>query len=53
MPVMRGVFRGFPFYKWGKHGHRYFYIVGDAVRRKHAKMQAIRQGIAIKMNQRY
>ena len=48
MPVRRGQTAGSPYYAWGRRGARYYYVAGDAPSRARARLQAERQGRAIK-----
>jgi hypothetical protein len=47
MPIHRSKdSRGRPFYMWGKHGARYFYISGNAESRERAYAKAVKQAQA-------
>ena len=39
------------YYKWGQHGHKYYYITGDFVSRQDAKTKALAQMRAIRASQ--
>jgi len=50
MPLMRGQDSQGPYYKFGKHGHKYHYTPGSTVSRTTARNKAIKQAEAIMMH---
>ena len=46
MPVRRHNSSRGPYYQWGNHGKRYYYIAGDKRSRAIAKQKAMAQGRA-------
>ena len=51
MPVQRGKDIKGPFYRWGDHGKKYYYVAGNARSRGYAYDKALTQGRAIKASQ--
>ena len=47
MPIYRGVEKGRGFYKWGKSGKKYFYIIGNKISREQAYSKSLKQARAI------
>jgi hypothetical protein len=50
MPVIRGIEKGKPYYRWGGHGKKYFYTPNNERSRKLAQDKAKKQGIAAHAN---
>jgi hypothetical protein len=50
MPVHRRVDKKGPYYQWGNHGKKYYYIPNNTRMRNIAKNKALQQGRAIKAN---
>jgi hypothetical protein len=51
MPVRRGRDSSGPFYQWGEHGKKYYYLAGSTISRNRAHDKAALQGRAIKARQ--
>ena len=51
MPVQSGRDSHGPFYRWGEHGKKYYYIANNIRSRTLAKDKAAKQGRAIKASQ--
>ena len=51
MPIKRGLENGKYYYQYGESGKKYFYITGNKTSRDKAKLKAIKQMQAIKVNQ--
>jgi hypothetical protein len=47
MPLQNGRDAKGPYYRWGNHGKKYYYIAGNAKSRQIAKTKAMRQARAI------
>lgn len=50
MPVERGRDTTGPFYRWGKHGKKYYYRSSDHLSREMARALAVKQGQAIQVS---
>ena len=51
MPLIRGNENNHGYYKWGQHGHKYFYTRGDNISRERAKAAALKQMRAIRASE--
>ncbi|MDR3593233.1 hypothetical protein [Clostridium sp.] len=52
MPVHKGIEKGQPYFQWGEHGKKYFYIAGNKPTLDYAKAKAKLQGRAIKRREK-
>ena len=49
MPLVKGKDKEGHFYRWGRHGKRYYYQVGNKLSEMEASWRALRQGKVIEM----
>ena len=49
MPLVKGKDKEGHFYRWGRHGKRYYYEVGNKLSEMEASWRALRQGKVIEM----
>lgn len=49
MPTHRGVDSKGPYFQWGNHGKKYYYVPNNKRSRELARSKAHKQGIAVRM----
>jgi hypothetical protein len=53
MPLVQGKDKNGNFFKWGRHGHKYYYPSGNEFLKMEARWRALRQGRAVEMHYNY